>query len=151
MEPVKFYSCFISYSSADDDFASRLYARMRDAHLRVWKASEDLKIGDEFRDVIDREIRVRDKLLITLSETSIESRWVKDEVETALDEERERKTTILFPIRIDDAVMKTTKAWARLIRTTRHIGDFSEWKDHDAFEAAFAKLYNDLKDSEGAA
>jgi hypothetical protein len=26
-----------------------------------------------------------------------------------------------------------------------HIPDFSKWKDHDAFEAAFARLIEDLK------
>jgi hypothetical protein len=29
-----------------------------------------------------------------------------------------------------------------------HIPDFSNWKDHDAFEAAFARLLRDLKASE---
>jgi hypothetical protein len=32
-----------------------------------------------------------------------------------------------------------------------HIPDFSNWKEHDAFEAAFAKLADDLASSEAAA
>ena len=37
-----------------------------------------------------------------------------------------------------------------LARTVReyHIPDFSNWKDHEAFEAAFAKLLEDLKAEE---
>jgi hypothetical protein len=29
-----------------------------------------------------------------------------------------------------------------------YIPDFTAWKDHDAFEAAFARLLRDLKDTE---
>jgi hypothetical protein len=35
MEPIQFYSCFISYSHQDEDFAERLHSRMRDKGLRV--------------------------------------------------------------------------------------------------------------------
>jgi hypothetical protein len=44
-----------------------------------------------------------------LSEGAIASDWVEGEVTRALDEERERKQLVLFPIRIDDAVMDTTE------------------------------------------
>jgi TIR domain len=54
-------------------------------------------------DAIDEAIRLRDKLLLILSEASIASDWVEDEVSKAHAEERERGTTMLFPIRIDDS------------------------------------------------
>jgi hypothetical protein len=57
---------------------------------------------------------------------------VEEEVEAAL--EREQRT-ILFPIRLDDAVMGTYTAWAASLRRVRHIGDFRKWKDHDAYHA----------------
>jgi hypothetical protein len=44
--------------------------------------------------------------------------------------------TVLFPIRLDDAVMKTDRAWATDIRRTWHIGDFCHWKDLDAYQKA---------------
>jgi hypothetical protein len=34
------------------------------------------------------------------------------------------------------------------IRRTRHIGDFSRWKDHDAYQQAFERLLRDLKAKE---
>ena len=55
--------------------------------MRCWFAPEDLKIGDEFRQAIDQAIRIYDKLLLVLSEHSVNSRWVQKEVETAFDEE----------------------------------------------------------------
>ena len=55
---------------------------------------------------------------------------------------------MLFPIRLDDAVMETGQAWAADIRHTRHIGDFTRWKDHDAYQQAFQRLLRDLKANE---
>jgi hypothetical protein len=31
------------------------------------------------------------------------------------------------------------------IRRTRHIGDFTHWKDHDSYQTAFQRLLRDLK------
>jgi hypothetical protein len=41
--------------------------------------------------------------------------------------------------------MQTTRAWAADIRRMRHITDFTGWKDHDAYQKAFARLLHDLK------
>ena len=146
--PIEFYSCFISYSSRDQDFAERLYADLQNKGVRCWYAPEDLKIGDRIRDRIDESIRLRDKLLIILSENSIASEWVEHEVESALEEEKRKGRAILFPVRIDDAVMESQKAWAALIRRTRHIGDFTRWKEHDPYQKAFDRLLRDLKAEE---
>jgi TIR domain/Pentapeptide repeats (8 copies) len=143
--PIEFYSCFISYSSKDDDFAKRLYADLQREHVRCWFAPEDLKIGDKFRPRIDEAIRIYDKLLLFLSENSIHSPWVEKEIETAFEKEHKSPgKTVLFPIRLDDAVMETDQAWAADIRRTRHIGDFSNWKDHDEYKNAFDRLLRDL-------
>lgn len=146
-EPFQFYSCFISYSSKDEEFAQRLHADLQNHGVRCWFAPEDLKIGDRIRPVIDETIRIYDKLLLILSEHSMNSQWVEQEVETALDKERksENKSTVLFPIRLDNAVMEIEGGWAQYIRNTRHIGDFTRWKDHDAYRKSFERLMRDLK------
>jgi hypothetical protein len=144
-KPFDFYSCFISHSSVDQEFAERLYADLQAKGVRCWYAPEDLKIGDKFRTSIDEAIRIHDKLLIILSENSVRSTWVETEVETAFERERREDRTVLFPIRIDDAVMETGAAWAAEIHRTRQIGDFSNWKDHDSYQKAFDRLLRDLK------
>ena len=65
-------------------------------------------------------------------------------METAFEIEPEEKT-VLFPVRLDNSVMKTNQAWAADIRRTRHIGDFTKWKNHDAYLKAFKKLLKDLR------
>jgi uncharacterized protein YjbI with pentapeptide repeats len=143
-DPIEYYSCFISYSSKDQKFADLLYSQMRNKQLRVWLATEDLKIGDRFRSTIDEAIRLYDKLLLVLSRDSVDSPWVGAEVEAALEKERKQRRTVLFPIRLDDTVMNTTQAWAADVRRTRHIGDFTNWKKHGEFEKVFVRLIRDL-------
>ena len=144
---IQFHSCFISYSSKNDDFARRLHGSLQESGVRCWFAPEDMKIGDPFRDVIEDAVRLHDKLLLILSKHSVQSEWVRDEVEAALEKERKRKgkETILFPIKIDDAANRTRKAWAAKLRRQRHIGDFRAWNDDVGYRAAFERLLRDLQ------
>jgi uncharacterized protein YjbI with pentapeptide repeats len=143
-EPVQFYSCFISYASKDHAFAERLHADLQNNGVRCWFAPEDMKIGDEFRSRIDTSIQVHDRLLLILSEHSIKSRWVQKEVETAFEKEAKENRLVLFPIRLDEAVMQIDVGWAADIRRQRHIGDFTRWKEHDPYQRAFTRLLKDL-------
>lgn len=147
MQPIQFYSCFISYSSRDQKFAERLYADLQSKGVRCWYAPHDLKIGEKIRVGIDESIRVHDKLLLILSKNSIESEWVEKEVETAMEKERRQKRTILFPIRLDDAVNKVEGGWAADVRRSRNIGDFRRWKSHDVYSKSFERLLRDLQAS----
>ena len=144
-QPIQFYSCFISYSSKDQEFADRLHADLQNKGVRCWFAPHDMPIGAKIIDAIDEAIRLRDKVLLILSKNAIESDWVEDEVTKAFAEERARKQLVLFPVRLDDAVMKTTEAWAGKLRDNRNIGDFRRWKDHDAYQKALERVLRDLK------
>jgi uncharacterized protein YjbI with pentapeptide repeats len=142
-QPIQYYSCFISYSAKDKEFADRIHADLQDKGIRCWFAPHDMPIGAKILDEIDAAIRMRDKLLLILSEHSIKSDWVEDEVTKAFEEERKRKQTVLFPIRLDDAVMDTNEAWAAKLRA-RNIGDFMRWKEHSAYVKSFERVLRDL-------
>ncbi len=143
--PIEYYTVFISYSSKNHDFAKRLYADLQSKGVRCWFAPEDLKIGDKIRARIDESIRLYDKLLLVLSQHSVSSQWVEQEVETAFAKERKENRTVLYPIRLDKAVMDIEGGWPALIRNTRNIGDFTRWKRHDAYQKALDRLLRDLK------
>jgi hypothetical protein len=134
-QAIQHYSCFISYSSKDDEFVRRLHADLQDKGVRCWFAPEDLKIGAKILDTLDQAIRLRDKVLLVLSEASIGSESVEDEVTKAFEEERQRGGVVLFPVRLDDAVFATKEAWAGKLRANRHIGDFRNWKNHNTQKA----------------
>jgi GTPase SAR1 family protein len=143
--PIDYYSCFISYSSKDQAFAERLYADLHSKGVRCWFAPHDMRIGDEIRPRIDESIRIHDKLLLVLSESSLASTWVKKEVETAFEKEAQQNTLVLFPVRLDDTMMHTPQVWAADIRRMRHIGDFTRWENQDEYQKAFDRLLRDLK------
>lgn len=146
--PLKFYSCFISYSSKDHAFAERFHSDLRGKGVRVWFAPENLNIGDKFRTRIEEAIQMYDRLLLVLSMNSIHSSWVEKEVESAFEKEKKENRVVLFPIRLDATVMQTQQTWAADIRRTRQIGDMSGWKDPAKYRKAFARLMRDLQSSD---
>jgi hypothetical protein len=144
MSPIQYHSCFISYSSENDGLARRLHADLQDRGVRCWFAPEDMKIGDKIRARIDEAIHLHEKLLLLLSENAIASDWVEDEVEAALEKEQRQQREVLFPVRLDESVMRTSQAWAAKLRRTRHIGDFTCWTDPQAYQQSFERLLRDL-------
>ena len=137
MEPIQFYSCFISYSHQDEEFCKRLHSRLRDDGLRVWYAPEDLKQGEKLHNQIEEAIRVHDKLLLVLSENSMQSDWVEVEVRRALKRQKKEGRQILFPIRLcsyeelEDWELFNTdlkQDMAVEIREFYMPGDFENWK-----------------------
>jgi len=153
MQPIEFYSCFISHSHRDEEFCKRLHSRMQQEKLRVWYSPEDMPGGKKLHEEIDQAIRVHDKLLLVLSKESMNSKWVATEIRRARRRERQEGTRVLFPIRlvpfeeIRDWELFDADEGVDLAAEIREylIPDFSHWKDHDAFEAAFARLLRDLK------
>ncbi len=140
-----FYSSFISYSGKDEEFARKIHDDLQDNGVRCWFAPEDMKIGDPIRRVIDTQIQLRDKLIIILSKNSIQSEWVGDEVEAAIEEEKINRRLILFPIRIDSAVMNSRIDWAAKIKRRRHIGDFTNWQEERSYRRSLNRLLRDLR------
>ncbi len=153
--PIEFYSCFISYSTKDQEFAERLHADLQAKGVRCWFAPEDMKAGRKLHEQIDEAIRLHDKLLLILSEHSMSSKWVKTEIANARAREEQEDKQLLFPITL--APFEEVKKWklfdaeigddsAREIREY-FIPDFSNWKDHDSYQTAFQRLVKDLKAS----
>jgi len=155
-EAIQFYSCFISYSTTDEEFSRRLHSRMRAENLRVWFAPEDIKGGEKLNDQIERAIQMYDRLLLVLSANSMQSNWVTTEILNARRVEAKQNRRKLFPIRLVD--FDTIKNWKCFDADTGKdvavevreyfIPDFSKWKDYDSFERAFDKLLRDLRAQE---
>ena len=150
---IQYYSCFISYSTKDQEFADRLYADLQAKGVRCWFAPHDIRGGRKIHEQLDDAIRLHDKLLLILSEHSMASDWVGTEVANAREREAREKRQMLYPLSI--APFEEVKKWklfdadrgkdsAREIREY-FIPDFSNWKDHDSYQNAFTKLVADLK------
>jgi len=151
--PIEFYSCFISYSTNDQDFADRLHADLQSRGVRCWFAPHDVQGGKKIHDQIDEAIRIYDRLLLILSEHSMNSEWVKTEIAHARQKELNERRQVLFPISLVPFAkvrewkcfdVDTGKDSAREIREY-FIPDFSNWNEYDCYHEAFQRLLRDLK------
>ncbi|MCU1253848.1 MAG: hypothetical protein JWM83_147 [Candidatus Angelobacter sp.] len=150
----EFYSCFISYSAKDQEFADRLFADLQREGVRCWFAPHHVQSGKKLHEQIDVAIRLHERLLLILSPDSINSEWVKTEIAKARKREIQEGTRVLFPVRLNISY-EQLQAWecfdadrgkdsAREIREY-YIPDFTKWKDHDQYQEEFKKLVRDLK------
>ena len=98
--PIQFYSCFISYSFADQEFAQRLYTDLQASGVRCWFAGHNMRSGKKIIDQIDEAIRLHEKVLLVLSESSMNKEWVKTEIRKPRKREVRESKQILFPIRL---------------------------------------------------
>jgi hypothetical protein len=143
LSPVQFYSCIISYSAADHEFAERLHEDLSKTGIRCWFAPQALRIGEPLGKAIQDAILNYDKMLVVLSESSVKSSWVEKEVAIALEKEREEHKWVLFPVQVDDEVMKAKSPLLTQLREY-YIGDFRDWKNRDAYQKALSKLIVNL-------
>jgi hypothetical protein len=145
--PIEFYSCFLSFPVK---IRSSLNGCMLIYRVKACGAGlrQDPKTGDHFQERIEESIRLYDKVMIILSEYSVQRRWVEPEVNAAREREDREKRTVLFPVRIDEAVMNAAQPWATDLRRSRHIGDFRAWQQHSSYRKAFDRPLRDLKASE---
>ncbi len=161
--PIEFYSCFISYSTDDREFAQRLHTDLQGKGVRCWFAPHEMKGGRKLHEQIDEAIRLHDRLLLILSKDSegpdserrvgsMSSEWVKVEIRKARQREIKEGKRVLFPIRL--VSYEALRDWNCLDDTGKNIADeireyfipdFSNWKEHDSYQTAFQRLVKDLK------
>lgn len=76
---------FLSYSHQDKDFAERIALKLIQSGIGVWWDEWEIKAGDSIIGKIFREGLAKcDVFLILLSRASVESKWVKDELDSAM-------------------------------------------------------------------
>jgi len=95
----KYYSCFISYTEKNEDFAHKLFEDLQANGVRCWQATEKLKRRDRNHAIIDFAVKLHDKNLLILSEDSVDRDWVENEYNAVVEREiKEGKTYLcLFP------------------------------------------------------
>ena len=69
---------FISFSFDDVEFCTRLYNALKSFSIDVWFAPYDMKGGQKIIKQISYEIGRRDKVIVVLSKSSMDSNWVRN-------------------------------------------------------------------------
>lgn len=93
---------FISHSSADKGFVRRLVQDLEKRSLKVWLDERELRPGDSIVQGIEGGLRNTDYMVIVLSKTSVQSRWVRAELDAAMMDRLSGGGTVILPVIIDD-------------------------------------------------
>jgi hypothetical protein len=152
-QPFEFYSCFISYSHTDKNFARRLHDALQGRGIRCWLDEHQLLPGDLVHAAVDEGIRLWDKVLLCASEASLTSWWVDKEIRKALAKEeqlwkeRGKEVLSLIPLNLDGFMFqKTWTDWKKEHLTSRLAADFTEWRnDDDEFNAQLEQVIKALR------
>ena len=75
---------FISYCHADNQFVDGLANRLKASGIDVWTDKWMIKVGDSITHKINEGIGASDWLILVLSQASVSSKWVKEELNAAL-------------------------------------------------------------------
>ena len=96
---------FISYAANDQSVARRVADALRGAGLSVWFDEWVLLPGDSISQRIDEGLQASDLLLVLLSPSSVESRWVQEELNATLSLELRTRGVTVVPALIADCEM----------------------------------------------
>ena len=154
---VRFYSCFISYSTADEEFATRLHNDFQAKGIRCWKWTHHARTGRNLWGEIDQAIRKYNKLVLIASKSSLKSPAVSREIERAIAQEDNRQKRklagethvdpdVLFPVRLDDYIFDGWEHERKVDVTNKVIADARGWdKDTAIYNRVLNRLVRDLK------
>lgn len=93
---------FLSHSSRDKPFVSRLAIDLKSKGVPVWFDQWELKVGDSLSERIEHGISQSGWLAVVISKNSVSSDWVQKELRAAQARELRDKSVFVLPIIIDD-------------------------------------------------
>ena len=161
----KYYRCFISYTSLDEEFATRLHKDLEVIGVPCWKYDEDAVGGRKVWANIDRAIQDNDKVVAICSQNSLQRDGVPREIERALQKEdalkaenTRRRTEalqqeekpdlldedVLVPVRLDSYVLNEWQHARKADVLATHVLDFSGWQDEAKYQEIFNRLLSAL-------
>lgn len=119
---------FISYSRRDTEYVESLVEALRKQGFEVW-FDKNIRTGTDWDDTIESEIKGADAIVLILSQTSVASENVKDEISYAIGLDKP-----VNPIKIEECDVPMRLARKQFV-------DFTTM----GHEAGFERMVNDLK------
>jgi len=155
------YDCFISYDQTDRAFAQKLYESLQWRGIHCWLDEKPSFPDDKTAEKSKQHIRSYDKFLLCISEATLKSNWVEEEIKAAERREKKMGQQVLIPLLLNDRPGRKRRgpSWlnwlddfltsgsdvSRLLKDTEAI-DFRDWnRDDVAFRRQLSALLNKLK------
>ena len=95
-------SIFLSHNHADKPFVNKLAKDLRMSGYYVWTDDAEIKIGDSLIQKIREGIEKVTYLGAVISSNSVDSEWVKKELDIAMNQEIEGKKVKVLPLLLGD-------------------------------------------------
>ncbi len=95
-------SIFLSHNHADKPFVKRLANDLNQAGIKTWVDEAEINVGDSLIAKIEEGINKMEYLGVVLSKRSVNSEWVKREVDIAMNQEINGKKVKVLPLLIED-------------------------------------------------
>jgi hypothetical protein len=114
---------FLSHSSKDKPIIRQLATDLTAAGVSVWLDEQNIRVGDSISDSIAQGLAESDYFLIALSDASVNSEWVKHELNNALFSELSKRNIKVLPV-----LLSPTKVPALL--QDKKYADFTQGYKH---------------------
>jgi TIR domain-containing protein len=114
---------FLSYGHGDKQFVRRIARNLTDNGITVWIDEEEILAGDSLIERIRGGIESVRFFVVVISENSIRSRWVRSELDIAMNKEIEGKKLRVIPILlgpISDEDLPSFLVGKRFVDCRRH-------------------------------
>lgn len=125
---------FISYSRSDQDAAEHIAKHLKEHGANVFIDTHRLTAGEDFIGRIGKEISTSDVIVLLLSPRSVDSRWVKAEVNWAFTQEKR-----ILPILLEETDLTEFFFLVNIDRI-----DFTRWHVDRYVNTALDKLVRAL-------
>lgn len=112
---------FLSYSHLDKDFVGKLASDCKERGIQIWFDEDILLAGDSVILKIEEGIDKAKLFAIVLSQNSLESRWVREELEQAIIAAIAERRTKIIPI-----ILGQVSHIPGFLRSKKYV-DFSDW------------------------
>lgn len=124
---------FLSHSSKDKPFIRQLAADLTKEGILVWLDEQQINVGDSINEKVSQGLAESDYFIIAMSDNSVQSEWVKRELNSALINEIESKKVRILPIKLSDC------EFPQLIKDKKY-ADFTQ-----SYKNGLAELIKSIK------
>ncbi|MGC2235144.1 MAG: toll/interleukin-1 receptor domain-containing protein [Pyrinomonadaceae bacterium] len=125
----------MSYSRKDKDFVDKLVERLKEKGVEVWLDEDKLETGAWFIQKLSEAIDKSDFFAVVLSQNALESKFVKKELDLALNKEFNKDIVFVLPLLLEKIELPS-------FLPGKNYRDFTS---PEIFEESFQKLLKELE------
>lgn len=115
-EKMNKWDAFISYTSSDENFVSKLYKRLKKSGVTLWFDREEIIVGENIIKKIKHGLDHSTLIVLFISNKWLGSSWCQSEMELMEHRELESSNTVILPFLLDKIDLDCLPGFLRLKR-----------------------------------